>query len=228
MATKPDKNVKSTQEMLNRLGFNCGIADGLWGPKSLAAYTALLNSTINPTKPYGVNQIAWGMKFSPQALARLAQMVKDLRCDAVAIHTFMGCMAWETGEEFSPATRNKVSGATGLIQFMGPTAKGLGTTQEELAKMSVVEQLEYVYKHFRPFAGKLKNDGDVYMTILLPRAVGQSDDYVLWSSESNAIAFAQNKGLDLNADGKITRTECLHKIRQMIVRGFTGGFPRPY
>jgi hypothetical protein len=220
MATKPDASVKKTQEMLNSLGFNCGTPDGLWGPKSLGAYTSLLNATIDPSKPLGVRRVGWGQKFSAPALTRLAQMVKDLRCEPVSISTFMGCMAWETGRSLSPAEKNKISGATGLIQFMEPTAKGLGTSQAALAKMSVLEQLEYVYLHFKPFAGKLKNDGDVYMTILLPRAVGKADDYVLWDKSNYPTAFSQNKGLDLNDDGLITRTECMHKVRNLIVEGF--------
>ena len=228
MATQPDKNVKRTQEMLNTLGFNCGKADGLWGKNSLTAYTALLQSSIDATKPFGVSKVSWGKKFSEPALTRLAQIVRDLRCEPVAISTFMGCMAWETGRLFEPSTKNKISGATGLIQFMGPTAKGLGTTQDALAKMSVVEQLEYVYKHFRPFAGKLKNDGDVYLAILLPRGVGQDDSYVLWDRSNFPTAFAQNKGLDLNSDGKITRTECMHKVRNLIVEGFLPANVRLY
>ena len=228
MATKPDVSVKKTQEMLNNLGFNCGTPDGLWGPKSLAAYTALLNGTIDADKPHGVRRIGWGQKFSEPALTRLAKMVKDLRCEPVAISTFMGCMAWETGREFSPATRNKISGATGLIQFMQPTAKGLGTSQEALAKMTVEQQLEYVYLHFKPFAGRLKNDGDVYMTILLPRAVGKDDNYVLWDKSNYPTAFDQNRGLDLNSDGLITRTECMHKVRSLIVEGFLPTNVRAY
>lgn len=220
MATKPDSNVKKTQEMLNSLGFNCGKADGLWGKNSLAAYTALLNSTIDPSKPLGVNKVSWGQKFDLPELTRLAKAVKDLRCDPVAIQPFMGSMAWETGRTFAPDVRNRISGATGLIQFMGPTAKGLGTTQEALAKMTVLQQLEYVYLHFKAYAGRLKNDGDIYMAILLPRAVGQSDDYVLWDDKKYATAFSQNKGLDLNNDGLITRTECMHKVRSLIVEGF--------
>lgn len=226
MSIKPDKNVMSTQTMLNNLGFNCGKADGLWGTLSAGAYANLLNSTIDASKPLGVNKVGWGSKFSVPAVLRLGQIVSDLRCPPVAIQSFMGCMAWETGEEFNPATRNKISGATGLIQFMEPTAKGLGTSQAELAKMSVLEQLEFVYKHFKPQAGKLQNDGDIYMAILLPRAVGKPDNYVLWDDKNYAKAYAQNKGLDLNDDGLITRTECLHKVRNMIVKGFTGSLPR--
>ena len=38
--------------------------------------------------------------------------------------------------------------ATGLIQFMPKTAKNLGTSTQQLFKMSNVQQLDYVYKYF--------------------------------------------------------------------------------
>jgi len=60
-------------------------------------------------------------------------------------------MAFESG--FDPAARNNASGATGLIQFMEPTANKLGTTTKALAEMSTVKQLNYVYFHYKPYAG---------------------------------------------------------------------------
>ena len=54
-------------------------------------------------------------------------------------------MSFETGGSFNPGIRNAAgSGATGLIQFMPSTARGLGTTTEALAGMSRVEQMQYV------------------------------------------------------------------------------------
>lgn len=226
MATKADPTVKKTQELLTKLGYPCGVPDGKWGPLSLASYNKLVASTIDPTKPFGVNRISYGMKFTPAELEQVVVMVRNLKCDPVAVQVFMGSMAWETGGTFSPSIRNKISGARGLIQFMEPTAKGLGTSQAALEKMTVSQQLEYVYKHFKPFAGRLKNDGDVYMGILLPRAVGRDDNYILWDKSNYPTAYSQNKGLDLNDDGVVTRTECLHKIRYHIVNGFTAGLVR--
>ena len=51
-------------------------------------------------------------------------------------------MSFETGGSFSPGQKNQAgSGATGLIQFMPNTAKGLGTTTEELSKMNRAQQI---------------------------------------------------------------------------------------
>lgn len=125
----------------------------------------------------------------------------------------LAAINFETGGTFSPSAKNKASGATGLIQFMERTAKGLGTSTAELAKMSVGEQLKYVEKHFQPFKGKLKTLEDTYMAILWPAAVGKPNDYVLFDNSNPANrAYAQNAGLDFNKDGKITKAEAAKKV----------------
>lgn len=51
---------------------------------------------------------------------------------------------------WNPAARNPLPGqtATGLIQFTANTAKALGTSVEELAKMSALGQLPFVEQYF--------------------------------------------------------------------------------
>lgn len=134
----------------------------------------------------------------------------------------LAMMDFETGGTFDPATKNMAgSGATGLIQFMPDTAKGLGTTTEELSKMSRSEQLEYVDKHFETnLKGRLGTEGgdisDLYMSVLFPVAVGKPDDFVLFGKGAmkgyTGTAYEQNKGLDANNDGSITKVEAAAKV----------------
>lgn len=99
-------------------------------------------------------------------------------------------------------------GAVGLIQFMPATAKGLGTTTDALKNMTAVEQLDYVYKYFKPYAGKIKSVEDLYMITFFPVAVGKSDDNILQSKGLSAGKVAKaNPGIDLNKDGEITNGE---------------------
>jgi hypothetical protein len=131
----------------------------------------------------------------------------------------MACMAWESGRSFSASVKNMAgSGATGLIQFMSSTAKGLGTTTAALALMSAEDQLNFVYRYFRPYAGKLKSLSDVYMVILWPKAVGQPDDYVLFQG-TGSVAYRQNAGLDTNKDAKVTKAETAAKLYAMRAEG---------
>ena len=126
----------------------------------------------------------------------------------------MAVFDFETGGSFDPAQKNFAgSSATGLIQFLDSTAKSLGTTTEELAQMTRTEQLGFVEKYFN--SGPLKNLGkptteDIYMSVLYPKAVGKPNDYVLFKKGTKR--YDQNKGLDLNGDGKITKAEASREV----------------
>lgn len=166
--------------------------------------------------------IAWGAKVSSVFRDRVWWIADTLKLNP---DDLMACMAWESGETFSASVKNAAgSGATGLIQFMPSTAKGLGTTTAALAKMSAEDQLSFVYKYFRPYSGRLRNLGDIYMAILWPKGVGQPDSYILWDKSSMPTTFRQNSGLDLNKDGKITRAECLSKILLKLDKGLQPGY----
>lgn len=162
-------------------------------------------------------QIAWGAKVSPTFKARVLWIADTLGCSP---DDLMACMHWESGGTFSPDVKNAAgSGATGLIQFMPSTARGLGTTTAKLAKMTAEDQLRWVYEYFKPWAGKLRNLGDLYMAILWPKGVGKPDHYVLWDRKKMPTTFRQNSGLDVNKDGLVTRAECLVKVNERLARG---------
>ena len=132
----------------------------------------------------------------------------------------MSCMAFESAETFRADIKNAAgSGAVGLIQFMPSTAKDLGTSTESLAAMTPESQLDYVEKYFKPYSGKMKNLGDIYMAILWPAGIGKSDDWVLWNQADRPTTYRQNSGLDINKDSVITRGEAIKKIREKAVRG---------
>jgi peptidoglycan hydrolase-like protein with peptidoglycan-binding domain len=77
-------------------------------------------------------------------LLAVAQMASRLQGDAGA---FVGIMHFETGHTYSPKIQNSIQ-ATGLIQIIPSTAKGLGVTTDELKVMCRVEQLAWVEKYF--------------------------------------------------------------------------------
>lgn len=134
----------------------------------------------------------------------------------------LAVMSFETGGTFSPGVRNAAgSGATGLIQFMPGTARGLGTSTEALARMSAEEQLQYVERYF---AGS--NPGDLatleglYTKVLYGSPV--SDPNATLFSGTGAT-YTQNAGLDINRDGRITAGEATAKVRETI----SGEVPGP-
>ncbi len=133
----------------------------------------------------------------------------------------MAVMSFESGATFSPNVRNAAgSGAMGLIQFMPATATGLGTSIAALGGMTAVEQLDFVEKHFRPFKGRLNSIEDTYMAVLLPKAIGKGKDFVLFQSPSTA--YNQNRGLDIDRDGRITVFDATDKVRRILSEAGAG------
>lgn len=123
-------------------------------------------------------------------------------------------MGFETGGTYSPSKRNPSSGATGLIQFMPSTARGLGTSTGALAKMSQSQQLKFVEKYLSPYKGRFNSLEDLYMSVLMPTGVGKGPNYKLpgW-------AYRQNSGLDINKDGAISAAEATSKVRDYLPKG---------
>lgn len=112
---------------------------------------------------------------------------------------------------------NAVSGATGLIQFMPSTAAGLGTSVFALRAMSNVQQLDYVYRYFAPFAGRINSIEDLYTITFFPRALGKPDEYILQTDTLGAGTIAaQNRAYDRNRDNKITVRELKDSIATRI------------
>ena len=78
-----------------------------------------------------------------QSVATIAQSVGAKPED------LLKTMLYETGGTLSPSARNSRTKATGLIQFMPATARGLGTNIDALAQMSPQEQLVFVQKYLK-------------------------------------------------------------------------------
>ena len=85
--------------------------------------------------------------------------------------------------------------------------------------MSAVQQLAFVEKYFAPFKNRLKGLDDVYMAIFMPTAVGKSNDTVLIDKDTGPTAYRQNKGLDTNSDGKITKGKAASMVRSKLDKG---------
>ena len=106
-------------------------------------------------------------------------------------------------------------GCVGFVQFCpnksGSTIKTIGNqtlnVQDLKTKISPVDQLDWVYSYFAPYANKLTSFYDMYLFNFYPYAVGKPDDYIIGSQISMAAAkqiAAQNKALDVSGNGYIT------------------------
>jgi len=132
----------------------------------------------------------------------------------------LGFMASESG--LNPQSVNTSSGATGLIQFMPDTARGLGTSTSALRGMSRVEQMDYVEKFLLKTAPKNPTPGHLYTSVFLPAFAKKPANYVVakkggfsdsWGHHP-ASWYDGNAGLDMNKDGSITIAELGERIKQ--------------
>jgi hypothetical protein len=97
----------------------------------------------------------------------------------------------------NPQAVNKTGGATGLIQFMPNTAKGLGTSTADLYNMTNVEQLKYVEKYFKPYKDKIKSYLDLYLVTFFPVALSKPNDWYFETKNlSKEKIGIQNKGIN--------------------------------
>ncbi|MEO7199051.1 MAG: LysM peptidoglycan-binding domain-containing protein, partial [Dokdonella sp.] len=167
-----------------------------------------------------ISGVSGNPNVTPQFIAGVEAMAARLGTKPEFI---MATMSFETGGSFSPSVKNPVSTATGLIQFLDSTARGLGTSTAQLSRMTSVEQLQYVEKYFTPFTGRLGTLEAVY-TAVLSGSPKPDPNTTLFSAGSNA--YTQNRGLDLNGDGRITAGEATSKVRDRI-SGDLGSAPAP-
>ncbi len=160
-----------------------------------------------------------GVRGNPNVTPEFKQAVREM-ADRLGTRPeyLMAAMSFESGGSFSPSAVNSRSGATGLIQFLPSTARGLGTTTDALSRMSPVEQLPYVEKYFEPFRGRLSTLEGVYTSVLSGSPRPNSND-VLFRSGSDA--YTQNRELDFNGDGQITSGEATSPVAARLFGGVT-------
>lgn len=159
-------------------------------------------------------KLPWGGKVTQEFRAKVREIAQKLQ---VSPGWLMAIMNFETGGSFSPSRKNPGSSATGLIQFIESTAKGLKTSTAELRNMTAIQQLDYVYKFFAPNAGRISSLDDCYMLVLWPKAFRKPDDFVLWSEGSEE--YRVNRDLDTNHDGKVTKREAAQRAHNSFKEG---------
>ena len=132
----------------------------------------------------------------------------------------IACMKFESN--LNPCARNKISGAVGLIQFLPSTLKAFNLTPEAVLTMNFSAQIKLVKRYFQPYYKRTKTLNDMYMASFMPYYIGKPDNAIL-SSEGER-AYNQNKALDKNKDGKITKEEACIYVNHIYKKGlFSAG-----
>ena len=179
---------------------------------------ANLNARVDEAAaPFDYNQIQ-GVRGNPNVTP---DFIKGVEGMAGRLGTkpeyLMSVMSFESGGTFSPKIRNSI-GATGLIQFLPGTAKGLGTTTDKLAQMSSTEQLKFVEKYFNSpnLKGKIGTLEGTYTAVLAGNAKTDPNSVLF---KQGTAAYRANAPLDFNRDGNITAGEAVNPVAARMYGG---------
>lgn len=129
---------------------------------------------------------------NPAFLARLNEV-----CNALWVNPSHMLIVMRAESGINPNLENQIAVREGrpwavwLIQFMPSTARWLGTSREALLGMSGIEQLEYVYRYFEPYAWRLRSVEDLYKATFFPAAIGQPLSWVFRSSRLSPQSIAR-------------------------------------
>ena len=121
-----------------------------------------------------------------------------------------------------PDAWNRSSNAVGLIQFLPSTLAKLGWhgSWQEFRALGAEEQLFWVERYMRVYSRYgLSTPGRVYQAVFMPaslRMAAGANTTLIDSQQSTDGRYQNNRGLDLDGDGRITVGE----LRQSVERGF--------
>ena len=143
---------------------------------------------------------------------KVKQIAQRLNC---SYDDLLAVMNSESG--LNPRAVHSSSGASGLIQFTSVAVQemnrvyGMNLSLEKIRNMSALEQLDLVEKYFkmtksRAFSSNARlSAADLYSLCYLP---GRATRDVLTHQGENYY----NRGLDVNGDGKITKSDLAQRI----------------
>lgn len=162
--------------------------DGTPDQKTIDAINSVLKSTgatfrkstendVSPAGRGGNTKVDLSTIQDPDFKTKVDKVAKALGVDSSAL---MKIIQFETAGTFSPTSHDPWNVSIGLIGFTKNTAIALGTTKEQLAQMTAVEQLDYVYKFYVMNHLKPGSDvGTMYMLTFMPAYAYAPDDTVL-------------------------------------------------
>lgn len=109
----------------------------------------------------------------------------------------------------NPFAVNPYTKATGLIQFMPSTCKQYYISQNDMYSLGY-EQIDYVYKFFRKYRGKIKKKSDLYLLCFYPCG-GKITGYPDWYKFPDYV-YKVNKIFDINKDKQMYLWEVKRKV----------------
>ena len=161
--------------------------------------------------------------ISELALDRFNRLCADTGTDKLSLAAVMYA---ESG--WYAKAHNPNGNASGVLQFMPATLKGLGfepnlPQAERAAKLrtlSVADQMPLVARYIAPHKGKLVSVTHCYIAVFLPADLskaGQPDYKLAVKGGFRGIVYTANAGFDANRDLAITVRELGQAVRKQCV-----------
>jgi hypothetical protein len=105
----------------------------------------------------------------------------------------------KTESNFNPKAEDPNHVSVGLIGFTERTAKGLGTSKNEIRKMSAVDQLDLVYRFYKMVGVQPGMDrGTIYMLTFMPAFAKASDSTVLGKRDGGTLILPSGRSSGLS------------------------------
>jgi len=173
-----------------------------------------IDRVLDPNRPPGYVPAKWDQ--DPEFVDAVNKFAEEYQLSAPGL---LALMARESG--LRPDAENSSSHAVGLIQITNPS--GVGSTKEDLKKMTRAEQMPYVIKYLEN-AGVKKGmtPADIYALVFLPGRYADRASGAYGSPErmgtiltvSGEAYYDANIGLDDNSDGKITLYDLEEELKK--------------
>lgn len=204
------KNKKTNKSLKNNIKSNSTRNETIKSSNTNASTNANANTNIK-TNPINIEidqNFQNTGKLDANFLNKVKEVAKNLNCDYKDLLALMNSESSLNAQAWNGTT------AVGLIQFTDKSIEelnrvhGLNLSKEKIAKMSPIEQLDLAEKYLMiaksyNFAPNARlSAGDLYAITFLP---GRANQEVLCRQGENY--YKQNKGLDLNNDGVISKQD---------------------
>lgn len=186
-------------------------------PSANTPYPAKNGPASDRGKLFG-NAFSWST--DQPFLTKIKEISALLHFDPIDVLSIINL---ESARTFDPSITNNL-GYTGLIQFGKDSATRLGTTTDELRKMTRVQQSDYIYNYFHKLWGwpnaQCSNPtlANLYLTVLLPafRFSAPDDKIADATNPKTANWYNANRGFDPGHLGYFTpamveKTVLIHK-----------------
>ncbi len=181
-------------------------------------------------------EMIYGDMISAEDQAKVREYAEELQTTA---NDLMSVFATETIGKFDPAIRanGNPDGAVGIIQFTETAItdmnkrraeQGLGPIDKEmLSQMTFSQQLDHARDYLRDTMEARGVEGPVtreelYLAVFAPAAIDNANSDAIYTASGSSTNYQNNRSLDTNNDGSITRGEIVARVNDWYGRGMAG------